>query len=201
MVIRPLQHCDYQTAWHAMRSFTDNRDANTPDEIWFIEHPPVYTLGQNGKREHILNPQNIPVVQTDRGGQVTYHGPGQLMVYVLLDLRRKQWSVRDLVGNLEQAIINLLADYDIQAIARRDAPGVYVKGAKICSIGLRIRHGCSYHGLAFNVNMDLSPFQGINPCGFSGLAMTQLSELGGPSKLEIVAEKFKQHFTKILGYT
>lgn len=198
-IIRSLIQSDYQTTWDAMRAFTNTRTADTPDEIWFIEHPPVYTLGQNGKREHVLNPQQIPIVQTDRGGQVTYHGPGQLMVYVLLDLRRHQLGVRDLVSALENTIISLLADYAIEASARRDAPGVYVNDAKICSLGLRIRRGCSYHGLAFNVNMDLSPFKGINPCGFSGLAMTQLVDLGGPNDLSQVADAFTKHFAKVLG--
>jgi lipoyl(octanoyl) transferase len=188
MVVQPLVQRDYLTAWQAMRDFTDARTPLTADEIWFIEHPPVFTLGQNGKLEHVLNPGDIPVIPVDRGGQVTYHGPGQLMVYVLLDIRRLGMGVRDLVSALEQTIIDLLASYGISAQAKREAPGVYVQDAKICSIGLRIRRGCSYHGLALNVAMDLEPFARINPCGFKNLAMTQISALGGPSSLSQVAD-------------
>jgi len=187
LIINPLKQCEYATAWQAMRAFTDARSETTPDEVWFIEHPPVFTLGQNGKLEHVLNPGDIPVIPVDRGGQVTYHGPGQLMMYIMLDIRRRGLGVRDLVSLLEQTIVDLLASYGIVAQAKRDAPGVYVQDAKICSIGLRIRRGCSYHGLALNVAMDLEPFARINPCGYKNLAMTQISALGGPSDLSEVA--------------
>jgi len=168
----------FEQVWHEMRAFTDNRNQNTPDELWVVEHSPVYTLGQAGKTEHILNPGNIPIVNTDRGGQVTYHGPGQLVVYILVDIRRKKMGVRNLVTNIENSVIDLLEEYHIPAQSRCDAPGVYVEDAKICSIGLRIRRGCSYHGLALNVNMDLSPFLGINPCGYANLRMTQMKDFG-----------------------
>jgi lipoyl(octanoyl) transferase len=201
LLIRPLKQCDYLTAWQAMQEFTDTRTAVTCDEIWLIEHPPVYTLGQNGKREHILNPGNIPVIPVDRGGQVTYHGPGQLMLYALIDIRRRRIGVRDLVSALEQATIAMLTDYGITAYAKPDAPGVYVNNAKICSLGLRIRRGCSYHGLALNVAMDMAPFFGINPCGYANLTMTQISALGGPSDLTEVAATLVRHLAKTLGYT
>jgi len=201
IIIRPLQHIAYSDAWQAMREFTDLRAPGTPDEIWLIEHPSVYTLGQAGKTEHILNSKNIPVIKTDRGGQVTYHGPGQLVVYPLIDIRRLEISVRNLVCSLEQAVISLLGEYGITAIGRSDAPGVYVDGAKICSIGLRIRRGCSYHGLALNIAMDLQPFQGINPCGYKNLAITQLSELGGPDNMSTIARDLTKHLTNKLGYT
>lgn len=167
---------DYPATWAAMRAFTDTRDATTPDELWLLEHPPVFTLGQAGRPEHLLAPGAIPVIQTDRGGQVTYHGPGQLVAYLLLDLRRAGIGVKRLVERLEQAVIDLLAGHGIQAERRTDAPGVYVTGAKIASLGLRVRNGCCYHGLALNVDMDLEPFGRINPCGYAGLAVTQLAE-------------------------
>lgn len=188
--VRPLQQGDYNTIAQAMRAFTDNRTAETPDEIWLIEHYPVYTLGQAGKWEHILNPGNIPIEKTDRGGQVTYHGPGQLVVYPLLNLRRLNMGVRELVSLLENTLIHLLATYGISAEAKKEAPGVYVNSAKIASIGLRIRRGYCYHGLAFNISMDLRPFAGINPCGMRQLTITQLSDLGGPSDLNRVADDF-----------
>lgn len=193
-LVRPLQRGDYNTIAQAMRVFTDSRTPETRDEIWFIEHNPIYTLGQAGKLEHILNPGNIPIVKTDRGGQVTYHGLGQLVIYPLLNLRRLKLGVRDLVSLLENTIINLLATYDINAEAKKEAPGVYVNSAKIASIGLRIRRGYCYHGLAFNVAMDLSPFAGINPCGLSQLTITQLSDLGGPTDLITVANDFIKQF-------
>jgi len=199
--IRALKQSAYQPVWKAMQSFTDNRTPETIDEIWFIEHPPIFTLGQNGKLEHVLNPGNIPLIPVDRGGQVTYHGPGQLMVYVLLDIRRRQMGVRDLVTALEQTIIDLLAEYNISARARSDAPGVYVGDAKICSIGLRIRRGCSYHGLALNVAMDLEPFNRINPCGFRNLAMTQISTEGGADNLVDVVQTITPYLARNLGYT
>lgn len=177
--LAPLQIRDwglapYAEVWEAMRAYTDHRDEETPDALWFVQHPPVYTLGMHAHPEHILAAGAIPVVHTDRGGQVTYHGPGQWVVYPLLDLRRRGFGIRSLVSALEQAVVDMLADYAIEAHARREAPGVYVGHAKIAALGLRIRRSCSYHGLAVNVAMDLAPFAGINPCGFSGLAVTQL---------------------------
>jgi len=177
---------DYAATWGEMRAFTDARTAATGDELWLMQHPPVFTLGQAGRPEHVLDPGAIPVVQSDRGGQVTYHGPGQLVAYLLLDLRRAGLGVKGLVHLLEQAVIDLLAEAGIPAQARSDAPGVYVAGAKIASLGLRVRKGCSYHGLALNVDMDLGPFARINPCGYPGLAVTQLADLGGPRDLELV---------------
>jgi lipoyl(octanoyl) transferase len=182
LTVQYFPNACYETIWQAMRDFTDARDENTRDQLWIVEHQPVYTLGQNGKAEHILNPQNIPVVKTDRGGQVTYHGPGQLVVYVLLELKRYGLGVRQLVSLLETSVVAMLSDHQIKAQPRCDAPGVYVEDAKICSIGLRIRRGCSYHGLALNVDMDLSPFAGINPCGYEGMRMTQLKALGVETK-------------------
>jgi len=168
---------DYSATLEAMRRFTDDRDRETLDEIWLLEHPPVFTLGQAGRREHLLDPGDIPVIQVDRGGQVTYHGPGQLVAYLLLDLRRIGFGVKRMVNLLEESVIDLLDTYGIDAARRQDAPGVYVAGAKIASLGLRVRNGCSYHGLALNVAMDLEPFRRINPCGYAGLAMTQVSDL------------------------
>jgi len=178
LILRQLGRREYQPVWQAMRAFTDARHADTPSELWLVEHPPVFTQGQAGKPEHLLAPGDIPVVQTDRGGQVTYHGPGQVMLYVLLDLRRAGIGVRALVTRMEQAVIALLAEYGVRAAARSDAPGVYVDDAKVASLGLRVRHGRSYHGLALNVAMDLAPFARINPCGQQGLAVTQLADLG-----------------------
>jgi lipoyl(octanoyl) transferase len=166
-----------------MQAFTAERTAATPDEVWFVEHPPVYTLGLRADRTHLLAPGDIPVVQIDRGGNVTYHGPGQLVAYVLIDLPRRGFNARSLVQALESAVIDTVADYGISAIARRDAPGVYVDGAKLAAVGLRVKRHCSYHGLAVNVAMDLAPFAGINPCGYEGLAVTQVSDLGGPKDL------------------
>lgn len=177
LIIRDLGQQDYTTTWEKMRHYTDTRDANSPDEVWLLEHPPVFTQGQAGKAEHLLNPGHIPVIQVDRGGQVTYHGPGQLVAYILVDINRRGIGVRNLVSSIEHAIIKTLQHYGIDSEARQDAPGVYVGEQKICSLGLRIRHGCSYHGLAFNINMDLEPFRRINPCGYSNITMTQLSQL------------------------
>ena len=176
-MIRHLGRVDYETTWRRMQQFTAARTASTPDELWFLEHPPVFTLGMAGRREHLLAPGDIPVVQSDRGGQVTYHGPGQLVVYALMDLRRAGMGVRDLVTGLEQSVIGYAAQLGLTATARREAPGVYVGGRKLASVGIRIRRGASYHGLALNVNMDLEPFQRINPCGYAGLAMTQLADI------------------------
>lgn len=182
-----------------MQAFTDARDAQTPDEIWFLEHPPVFTLGMNGKREHLLAPGDIPVVQIDRGGQVTFHGPGQLVVYPLLDVRRLDIGVRQLVVALENAVIDFVARWNIAAIGRRDAPGIYVDARKLASIGLRIRRGCSYHGLAFNVAMDLTPFGRINPCGFAGLEVTDLASLGVAATVENVARAFAPSLLRSIG--
>lgn len=186
--VRWLGRVDYEPTWRAMQSFTDQRDANTPDEIWFLEHPPVFTLGMNAAPEHLLAPGDIPVVQIDRGGQVTYHGPGQLVVYPLFDIRRAAFGVRDLVMALENAVIDLLASWNIEAAAKREAPGVYVNGRKVASVGLRIRRGSSYHGLAFNVAMDLQPFQRINPCGYRGLEVIDLRSLGVNASVREVAD-------------
>jgi len=185
-VIRHLGMQEYEPTWRRMQSFTESRDADTPDELWFLQHPPVFTLGLNGSREHLLAPGDIPVVQVDRGGQVTYHGPGQLVVYPLLDLDRSGLGVRGLVCALERAVIRCVAGYGIEAQGDRDAPGVYVEGRKLASIGLRIRRNCSYHGLSFNLDMDLEPFTRINPCGFSQLEVTQLSALGVEHGMERV---------------
>lgn len=181
-----------------MQAFTEGRSAATPDEIWFLEHPPVFTLGMNAKPEHVLAPRDIPVVQIDRGGQVTYHGPGQLVVYPLLDVRRSSLGVRQLVMALENAVIAMVAQWGVAAIGRRDAPGIYVDGRKLASIGLRIRRGCSYHGLALNVAMDLEPFQRINPCGFRGLEVVDLQALEVAASVESVAHTFAPHLLQAL---
>jgi lipoyl(octanoyl) transferase len=181
-----------------MRSFTDERDATTPDELWLLEHPPVFTLGMAADPGHVLAAGGIPVVQTDRGGQVTYHGPGQLVAYPLLDIRRLGLQVRTLVMQLEQAVIDLVAEHGIRAAGRRDAPGVYVDGAKLASLGLRVRRGASYHGLALNVDMDLAPFARINPCGMAGLAVTDLARLGVASCVESTGKRFARHLEQCL---
>jgi len=178
-IIRHLGLQDYTTVWQAMQDFTIQRETDTPDELWIVEHPPVYTLGLNGKREHLLlNTHNIPVIHSDRGGQITYHAPGQVIVYTLLDIKRLNINIRELVSLLEQTMIDTLAYYGIVAVAKADAPGVYVKGKKIGSIGIRIKQHCSYHGLSFNNDMDLTPFNFINPCGYKDLKVTQLANLG-----------------------
>lgn len=180
MIIRSLGLVDYEPTWRAMQQFTERRDAATPDEIWLLEHPPVFTLGMAADASHVLAAGNIPVVQTDRGGQVTYHGPGQLVVYPLLDLKRLDLTVRALVMLLEQCVIDLVAAHGMVAAGRRDAPGVYVAGQKLASLGLRVRRGCTYHGLAMNVDPDLAPFSRINPCGMADLPVTSLRQLGVP---------------------
>lgn len=177
-VVRYLGRVDYEPTWRAMQAFTAQRTADTPDEIWLLEHPPVYTQGQAGKPEHLLAETDIPVVAIDRGGQITYHGPGQIVAYVLVDLRRRGYGIRELVARLEQAVIDLLTVHGIVAQRRAGAPGVYVGDAKIAALGLRVKHGCTYHGLAFNVAMDLAPFAAINPCGYPGLAVTDCRSLG-----------------------
>ncbi len=189
--MRHLGRVEYSDSLAAMRQFTDERGLETPDEIWFLEHPPVFTLGLNADASHVLNAGDIPLVQVDRGGQVTYHGLGQLVVYTLIDIRRAGLGVRDLVTHLERAVIDTLAGYKINATCRRDAPGVYVDGAKVASLGLRIRRGASYHGLALNVAMDLEPFSRINPCGYADLPVTQVAALGGPDDLWAVAENLQ----------
>ncbi len=179
-----------------MRAFTAHRDAGTRDEIWLVQHPPVYTLGTNGKERHILEPGQIPVVRSDRGGQVTYHAPGQIIAYLLLDLRRRRWGVRRLVTAMEQSIIDLLAEYGLRGETRHDAPGVYVTGAKIAALGLRIRRGCSYHGVSFNVDMDLTPFQRINPCGHEGMQVTSLRKLGNMSTSSELEPALLRHLVR-----
>ena len=176
--IKRLGRVEYQPTWQAMQEFTATRGKDTPDEIWLLEHPPVFTLGMAGKREHLLADIGIPVVAIDRGGQITYHGPGQVVLYLLLDLKRRSYGIKELVRRMEQAIIDLLAEYRIQAQRQAGAPGVYVAGAKIAALGLRVRNGCTYHGLSLNVALDLTPFQAINPCGYAGMPVTQLTELG-----------------------
>ncbi len=200
MIVRQLGRQSYEPIWQAMKHFTDTRDEQNDDEIWLVEHDPVFTQGQAGKAEHVLNPGAIPVVQVDRGGQVTYHGPGQQVVYFMLDLRRKNLGVRELVSALENAVVDTCAHYGITAAPRADAPGVYVNGAKICSIGLRVRKGCSFHGIAFNIHMDLEPFLRINPCGYQGLQMVMLSQLGGPADLDTVEPVLIQKLLERLGY-
>ena len=199
-LIKHFGQVDYVPTWRAMEKFTLERGPDSPDEIWFLQHSPVFTLGLSGKMEHVLAPGDIPVVHIDRGGQVTYHGPGQLVIYPLLDLKRLKLGVRQLVEALENAVIDTLAGYGIQARGRRDAPGVYVDARKVCSIGIRVRRGCTYHGLAFNVAMDLEPFTRINPCGYAGLEMTQVTTLGGPGDLKRVADDLVPALLEHLGY-
>jgi lipoyl(octanoyl) transferase len=183
-VVRDLGVEPLPDVWARMQAFTAERTADTADEVWFVEHPPVYTLGMRGDQSHVIAPGDIPVVPIDRGGQVTYHGPGQLVVYVLLDLARRAWGPRQLVQTLEHAVIDTVGEYGIDARARRDAPGVYVNGAKLAAVGLRVKRHCSYHGLAVNVAMDLAPFSGINPCGYEGLAVTDLRTLVGAADMK-----------------
>jgi lipoyl(octanoyl) transferase len=199
-IIRYLGRADYQPTWQRMQQFTAARTALSADELWFLEHPPVFTLGMAGRREHLLAPGDIPVVRTDRGGQVTYHGPGQLVVYALIDLRRAGLGVRDLVTGLEQAVVRYAAQLGIAALAKPEAPGVYVAGRKLASVGIRIRRGASYHGLALNVNMDLEPFGRINPCGYAGLAMTQLGALVDVAEVNVAATGLKPHLLAALGF-
>jgi lipoyl(octanoyl) transferase len=199
-VIRSLGLAEYQPTWRAMQRFTEERAAATPDEIWFLEHPPVFTLGVNASRAHLLAPGDIPVVHVDRGGQVTYHGPGQLVVYPLVDLRRAGLAIRDFVTALERGVIDVAAQFGIRAECRRSAPGVYVDGRKLASVGVRVRRGGSYHGLAVNVALDLEPFRRINPCGYQGLEMTQLAELGGPRTVSACARALEPHLLRALGY-
>jgi lipoyl(octanoyl) transferase len=199
LVVRRLGLRQYEPTWRAMQTFTDRRGADTPDELWLLEHAPVFTLGQAGLAEHLLNPGDTPVIQVDRGGQVTYHGPGQLIAYLLLDLRRAGLGVKRLVHLLEQAAVDLLAGYGIEAAARPGAPGVYVEGSKIASLGLRVRRGCSFHGLALNVDMDLEPFRRINPCGYPGLTVVQITDLTGPVSIDRVARNLAFEIGRLLG--
>lgn len=201
LLVRQLGQRDWQPVSDAMHQFTDQRDSNTADEIWLVEHHPVFTQGQAGKAEHLLMPGEIPVVQSDRGGQVTYHGPGQQVMYVLIDVKRRKMGVRELVTALEETVIATLADYGVSARARPDAPGVYVGNDKICSLGLRIRKGCSFHGLALNVAMDLAPFLRINPCGYAGMQMTQLSQFQPGVTPSDVQPRLAQHFARLTGFS
>ncbi|WP_120510151.1 lipoyl(octanoyl) transferase LipB [Photobacterium salinisoli] len=200
LIVRNLGLIDYSITYEAMHQFTANRDDDTVDEIWLVEHLPVFTQGQAGKAEHVLNPGDIPIFQSDRGGQVTYHGPGQQMMYLLIDLRRHKLGVRELVTHIENTVINTLSRFGVASNARPDAPGVYVDGKKICSLGLRIRRGCSFHGLALNVDMDLTPFLRINPCGYAGMEMTQLARLNGPTELADVQPVLVDELVKLLDY-
>ena len=200
LLIRQLGLQEYEPVWRHMQQFTDQRDDTTQDEIWLVEHPPVFTLGMNGKPEHLLNPGKIPIIKIDRGGQVTYHGPGQLVTYLLIDIKRRKLGIRAMVEKIEQTIIELLADHQIEARGRRDAPGVYVGNSKIAALGLRVRRGCTYHGLALNVNMDLEPFQRINPCGHKDMEVTQLIDQGGPNSSAVISPGLCQKLTRQLGY-
>ena len=197
--VRELGRQPYEPVWRAMQRFTDGRGPDTPDELWLVEHDPVFTLGQAGKPEHVLAPGDIPVVHVDRGGQVTYHGPGQIVAYPLVDLRRLGLGVRELVCRIEQAVIDVLAALGIAAVRRAGAPGLYVDGAKVMALGLRVRRGCSFHGLAFNVAMDLEPFQRINPCGFQGLEVTTVLNLGGPGDPAALKPFLVQALSRSLG--
>ena len=197
-VVRRLGRVDYEPTWRAMQDFTASRAPETPDELWIVEHPPVYTLGQAGKPEHILEDVGIPIVKIDRGGQVTYHGPGQVVIYLLLDLQRLKIKVRELVTAIEQAVIDFLAVQGVAAERRAGAPGVYVGDAKIAALGLKIKNGCSYHGLALNVDMDLSPFAAINPCGYAGLKVIQTKDLDIPLTAHEAGEQLSQHLLQQL---
>ena len=199
-LIRHFGLAPYEPTWRAMQKFTDERQDATRDEVWFVEHPPVFTLGLNASREHVLAPGDIPVVQIDRGGQVTYHGPGQLMIYPLLNLRRRKLGVRDLVVALENAVIDYAAELGISASGSRQAPGVYVEGAKLASVGLRIRRGACYHGMALNVALDLQPFERINVCGYTDLRVTRLADLGVSAGVDSVAQDLLPHLLRRLGY-
>lgn len=201
LIIRELGLVPYLETWHAMQAFTQNRDKQAPDEIWLLQHEPVFTQGQAGKAEHLLATGDIPVVQVDRGGQVTYHGPGQLVAYLLLDIRRSKLGVRDLVTRIENSLVAVLKEYDISAHPKPDAPGVYTQGKKIASLGLRIRNGCSFHGLALNIDMDLQPFLRINPCGYQGLEMAQMSDYVANPDIDQISQQLSHHLQLQLGYT
>ena len=197
--LKVLGTAEYEPTWRAMQSYTAARDASSPDEIWLVQHPPVYTLGVAGRPAHLPRGRDdVPVVRIDRGGQITYHGPGQLVAYVLLDMKRSGLTVRPLVRLLERAVIDLLEEYGISAAGRTEAPGVYVGDAKLAALGLRITRGCCYHGLALNVDMDLSPFHAIDPCGFPGLTVTQLRDLGVTDSIDVVGERLADHLVRLL---
>lgn len=198
LIIRQLDTMDYSKVWHAMQNFTDERDEKTEDELWLVQHPPVFTQGQAGKEEHLLMPGDIEVVKVDRGGQVTYHGPGQQVIYFMINLRRRKMGVRQLVTLIENAIVYSLNDFGIKAYPKPDAPGVYVDDKKIASLGLRVRKGCSFHGLALNVNMDLSPFLRINPCGYAGLEMIQTCDINGPQNITDACNALVKHLVTLL---
>jgi lipoyl(octanoyl) transferase len=198
VILRQLGRVDYTATFEAMKEFTASRDENTPDELWLCEHPPVFTQGLSGRPEHLLRDIGIPVVQIDRGGQITYHGPGQVVIYLLLNLSQRDLKVRELVHKIEQAVIDLLADYGIKAGRKESAPGVYVAAAKIAALGLRIKHGCSYHGVSLNVDMDLAPFDAINPCGYAGLRVTQLRDLCGEADTERAGQRLAHQLEKQL---
>jgi len=198
-IVRDLGRQPYEPVWRAMQAFTDARDEATPDELWLVEHEPVFTLGQAGKPEHVLMPGDIPVLHVDRGGQVTYHGPGQIVAYPLLDLRRLKIGVREYVHRIEQAVIDTLAEWNIEGARREGAPGVYVGDAKVAALGIRVRRGCAFHGLAFNVAMDLEPFGRINPCGYQGLQVVAMADLGGPSSLDAVKPVLLEALVKQFG--
>lgn len=198
LVVRRLGVMPYQKSFDAMREFTAHRHKSTPDEIWLLQHPPTFTQGRNGKAENLLDSGDIPLIQVDRGGQVTYHGPGQLIVYLMLDLRRHKMGVRQLVTLMEQTVINLLADYGINASSRPNAPGVYVEDAKISALGLRVKRGCSYHGLSLNINMDLEPFSRINPCGYPGMAVTDLHTMGLRDTPQQIAEQLIERLQQLV---
>ena len=200
LIVRQLGLADYEPVWHAMQDFTDQRDENTLDELWLVQHPPVFTQGLAGKAEHVLSPGDIPVVQIDRGGQVTFHGPGQIVAYPLVDIHRSKIGVRDFVHRIEESIIQVLLYYDINGERREGAPGVYVSGEKIASVGLRVRKGRSFHGLAFNIDMDLDPFQRINPCGYEGLVVTQLKAFS-PVVYSEVEDRLVDSIASQLGYS
>jgi lipoyl(octanoyl) transferase len=200
LIIRDFGLQDYESIWQAMQKFTAERDDSTHDELWCLEHPPIFTMGLNGKKEHLLNIKDIPVINIDRGGQVTYHGPGQLIIYTLIDLERLNMGVKDLVNAIEQSIIQLLKEYGVNALGKENAPGVYVEEKKIAALGLRIKRNKSYHGLSLNIDMDLSPFQQINPCGYIGLTVTQLKDLKPEIDLSNVKNELLSHLSQLIGY-
>lgn len=201
LIVRNLGLRSYASTWHKMQAFTDERSEITDDEVWLVQHPPTFTLGKSGKREHLLDTGDIPVIQVDRGGQVTYHGPGQLLAYMLLDINRLGLGVRELVTRLEGSVIDMLSEYGIEAVSRKDAPGVYVDGKKIAALGLRVRRGCCFHGLALNVEMDLEPFDRINPCGYPGLEITQMADLVESVNLENITRQLLSHLKNRLQYS
>jgi lipoyl(octanoyl) transferase len=201
LIVKSLGLQSYDEIWQAMQDYTNRRGVASQDQLWLLEHPPVFTLGQAGKSEHVLNPGDIPIVYSDRGGQVTYHGPGQLIAYLLIDLHRARLGIRGLVNHLEAAVISLLGKHGIDAVSRQNAPGVYIEESKVASLGLRVRRGCSYHGLSLNVDMDLEPFSRINPCGFPGLQVTQLADWQKAPNLPRVGQELAQHLADRLGYT